>query len=188
MAVKNLPAVQETQVKSLGLGKIPWRREWQPTPVFLPGKSHGQRSLVDYSPWGRRESGTFPVKRWQQIFSASRVMWSLLHLFNSSSHKERAMATHSSVLAWRIPGTGEPGGLPSMGSHRVRHDWSNLAAAVAAVATICKLTGTACVPRRCYLSPKFVFGPSPIVRWPRITVAPWKIISISVPRASDPTN
>ena len=39
------------------------------------------------------------------------------------------MATHSSVLAWRIPGTGEPGGLPSMGSHRVRHDCSDLAAA-----------------------------------------------------------
>ena len=39
------------------------------------------------------------------------------------------MATHSSVLAWRIPGTGEPGGLPSMGSYRVRHDWSDLAAA-----------------------------------------------------------
>ena len=39
------------------------------------------------------------------------------------------MATHSSVLAWRIPGTGEPGGLPSMGSHRVGHDWSDLAAA-----------------------------------------------------------
>ena len=41
---------------------------------------------------------------------------------------EKEMATHSSVLAWRIPGTGEPGGLPSMGSHRVRHDWSDLAA------------------------------------------------------------
>ena len=41
------------------------------------------------------------------------------------------MATHSSVLAWRIPGTGEPGGLPSMGSHRVRHDWSDSAAAAA---------------------------------------------------------
>jgi len=36
--------------------KIPWRREWQPTPVFLPGKSHGQRSLVGYSPWGHKES------------------------------------------------------------------------------------------------------------------------------------
>ena len=41
------------------------------------------------------------------------------------------MATHSSVLAWRIPGMEEPGGLPSMGSHRVGHDWSNLAAAAA---------------------------------------------------------
>ena len=43
---------------------------------------------------------------------------------------EKEMATHSGVLAWRIPGTGEPGGLPSMGSHRVGHDWSDLAAAV----------------------------------------------------------
>ena len=42
---------------------------------------------------------------------------------------EKEMATHSSVLAWRIPGTGDPGGLPSMGSHRVGHDWSDLAAA-----------------------------------------------------------
>ena len=42
------------------------------------------------------------------------------------------MATHSSVLAWRIPGMEEPGGLPSMGSHRVGHDWSDLAAAAAA--------------------------------------------------------
>ena len=44
---------------------------------------------------------------------------------------EKEMATHSSVLAWRIPGTAEPGGLPSMGSHRVRHDWRDLAAAAA---------------------------------------------------------
>ena len=38
------------------VGKIPWRREWLPTPVFLPGESHGQRSLVDYSPWNCTES------------------------------------------------------------------------------------------------------------------------------------
>ena len=44
---------------------------------------------------------------------------------------EKEMATHSSVLAWRIPGTWEPGGLPSMGSHRVGHDWCNLTAAAA---------------------------------------------------------
>ena len=53
--VKNLPAVQETQVQLL-VRKIPWRRKWQPTPVFLPGESHGQRSLVGYSPWNHKES------------------------------------------------------------------------------------------------------------------------------------
>ena len=47
--VKNWPAMQETEMPSLGQ-KIPWRRKWKPTPVFLPGKSHGQRSLVGYSP------------------------------------------------------------------------------------------------------------------------------------------
>ena len=49
---------------------------------------------------------------------------------------KKAMAPHSSTLAWRIPGTGEPGGLPSMGLHRVGHDWSDLAAAVAAIPII----------------------------------------------------
>ena len=53
--VKNLPAMQETQVLSLSR-KIPWRRKWQPTPVFLPGEFHGQRSLEDYSPEGSKES------------------------------------------------------------------------------------------------------------------------------------
>ena len=51
------------------------------------------------------------------------------------------MTTHSSVLAWRIPGTEEPGGLPSMGSHRVRHDWSDSAAAAAAAAAARDLAG-----------------------------------------------
>ena len=46
---------------------------------------------------------------------------------------EEEMATHSRDLAWRIPGTGEPGGLPSLGSHRVGHDWSDLAAAAAGI-------------------------------------------------------
>ena len=41
-----------------GLGRFPWRRAWQPTPVFLPGEFHGQRTLVDCSPWGRKESDT----------------------------------------------------------------------------------------------------------------------------------
>ena len=55
--VKNLPAVQEMQRHRLDpwVRKIPWRRKWQPTPVFLPGESHGQRSLEGYSSWGHKE-------------------------------------------------------------------------------------------------------------------------------------
>ena len=52
--------------------------------------------------------------------------------FTFHFHALKEMATHSSVLAWRVPGMGEPGGLPSMGSHRVGHDWSDLAAVAAA--------------------------------------------------------
>ena len=55
--VKNLPEVWETQVRSLGR-EILWRRRWQPTPGLLPGKTHGQRSLAGYSPWGCKESDT----------------------------------------------------------------------------------------------------------------------------------
>ena len=51
--VKNLSAMWETRVR-----KVPWRREWQPTSVFLPGKFHGQRSLEGYSPWDRKELDT----------------------------------------------------------------------------------------------------------------------------------
>ena len=53
--VKRLSTMRETQVQALGW-EDPQRRKWQPTPGLLPGKSHGQRSLVDYSPWGRKES------------------------------------------------------------------------------------------------------------------------------------
>ena len=61
--VKNLPAMQEAQVRFLGQetqekGLPSWRREWQCPLVFLPGKSHRQRSLMGYSPWGRKESDT----------------------------------------------------------------------------------------------------------------------------------
>ena len=83
------------------------RRRWHPTLVLLPGKSHGQRSLVGCSPWGRKESDT--TER--------------LHFHFHALEKE--MATHFSVLAWRIPGTG----ILSLGSHRVGHDRSDLAAA-----------------------------------------------------------
>ena len=55
--VKRLPTTRETQFDNW-VGKIPWRRKWQPTPVFMPGKSHGPRSLVGYSLWGHKESDT----------------------------------------------------------------------------------------------------------------------------------
>ena len=51
------------------VGKIPWRRKWEPTPVFLPGEFHGQRSLVGYSPWGCKESDTterLNTQAWEQ--------------------------------------------------------------------------------------------------------------------------
>ena len=69
-----------------GYVAIGWRRRWHPTPVLLPGKSHGQRILVDCSLWGREESDT-----------TERLHFHAL---------EKDMATHSSVLVWRIPGTG----------------------------------------------------------------------------------
>ena len=60
-AIAEEPACPCRRGKRRGLnpwvGKIPWRRKWQPTPVFLPGESHGQRSLAGYSPWGGKESG-----------------------------------------------------------------------------------------------------------------------------------
>ena len=55
--VKNPLAMQETWVQSLGR-EDPWRGEWTPTPVFLPGEFHGQRSLAGYGPWGHRELDT----------------------------------------------------------------------------------------------------------------------------------
>ena len=81
--LKHLPPVQETQVQSLGSiagsGRPTWRMKWQPTPVFLPGESHGRRSLVGYSPRGQRvghdwvtslslsrsSSGSSPFRRWR---------------------------------------------------------------------------------------------------------------------------
>ena len=61
LVVKNSPA-NAGDIRDAGsipgLGRSPWRRAWQPNPIFLPGESHGQRSLAGYSPWGRKESDT----------------------------------------------------------------------------------------------------------------------------------
>ena len=61
--IKNLPASAGDKRRRFDpwVGKVPWRRKWQPTPVFLPGESHGQRSLAVYSLWGHRESDTTEV-------------------------------------------------------------------------------------------------------------------------------
>ena len=74
MVKQNLPAMQETWVESLS-EKDPWRREWQPTPVFWPREFHGQRSLEGYSPWDRKESDT--TERPTLSFSSLwQVYWS----------------------------------------------------------------------------------------------------------------
>ena len=88
------------------------RKQWHRTPVLLPGKSHGRRA-------------------WWAVVHGVTKSWTRLSDFTFTFHfhtLEKEMATHSGVLAWRIPGTGEPGGLPSMGSHRVGHNWSDSAA------------------------------------------------------------
>ena len=129
-------------------------RQWHPTPVLLSGKSHGWRSLVGCSPWGRQEldmteqlhfhfslscigeGNGNPLqcscletprdgRAWWVAVHGVGENWTRLSNFPFTFHfhaLEKEMATHSSVLAWRIPETGEPGGLLSMGSHRVGHD------------------------------------------------------------------
>ena len=91
------------------------RRQWHPTPVLLPGKSHGWRSLVGCSPWGRWGSD----------------MTERLHFHFSLSCIEEGNGNPLQCSCLENPRDGEPGGLPSMGLHRVGHDWSDSAAAVA---------------------------------------------------------
>ena len=91
----------QTQLKRLSMHYR--RRHWHPTPVLLPGKSHGWRSLVGC---------IHGVSKSQTRLSDFTFTFHVLAL-------EKEMATHSSVLAWRILEREEPGGLPSMGSHRV---------------------------------------------------------------------
>ena len=82
------------------------RRQWHPTPVLLPGKS------MDGGAWWAPVHGVAKSRTRLSDFTFTFYFRAL----------EKEMAAHSSILAWRIPGMGEPGGLPSMGSHRVRHD------------------------------------------------------------------
>ena len=100
------------------------RRQWHPTPVLLPGKSHGWRSLVGCSPW---DLGS---RRVEHDWATSLSLFTLMH--RRRKWQPIPMSLHGESQGW------EPGGLPSMGSHRVGHDWSDLAAAAAAAAHIMK--------------------------------------------------
>ena len=132
---------------------MPWRRKWQPTPVFLPGEFRGRESLAGYRPWGGKESDTTAETQqqqqsqvgegngtplqysclenpmdggaWQVAVHGVTKSQTRLSDFTFTFHfhaLEKEMATHSSVLARRIPGTREPGGLQTMGWQRVGHD------------------------------------------------------------------
>ena len=100
----------------LGLGRPPLRMAWQLTPGFLLGESPTGRGAWRAVVHGAAGSDT--AERTARAERMCRVTC-LQGLFSLLGE---AMATHFGVLAWRIPGTGEPGGLPSMGSHRVGHD------------------------------------------------------------------
>ena len=106
--------------------------------------SERKKNLKDHVLYGSWEGNGTPLQysclenpmdvgAWWAAVQGVTKSWTPLNAFPFTFHfhgLEKEMATHSSVLVWRIPGTGEPGGLPSMGSHRVGHDWSDLAVAV----------------------------------------------------------
>ena len=108
---------KEMMVKRGEFSRRLWRRQWHPTPVLLPGESQGGGA------WEAAVHGVARSQTWLSDFT-----------FTFHCHAlEKQLATHSSVLAWRIAWREEPGGLPSMGLHRVGHDWSNLTAAARCV-------------------------------------------------------
>ena len=120
-----------------GLGWSPGWREWLPTPVFWPGEFHEQRRLAGYSTWGSKESDmtfTFMTVLGQRVTKKVSLMAQMgknlpvmqetwVQSLGQGDPLEKGMATNPSILAWRISCSEEPGGLQSMGSRRVRHDW-----------------------------------------------------------------
>ena len=124
----------KTHGSHLWVGKISWRKKQQPTPVFLPGKSHGQRSLVGYSPWGHKESQMWLSKSttlYMKVVLGGTVVDNLpamqdiqTHVFHPwiAKFPRRREWQPTPLLAWKIPRTGETGRLQSLGSQRVRHD------------------------------------------------------------------
>ena len=128
------------------VGKIPLRRKQLPTPVFLPGEFHGQRSLTDYSPWGCKEwtwlshfhslthSGIISnpddlsywrLPRWlssKECLPMQEMQETWVQSLGREDSLEEEMASRSSILVWKVPRTQEWGGLQSMRSQRVGHN------------------------------------------------------------------
>ena len=89
-AVQNLPAMQER----CRFGKIPWRRKWQPTPAFLPEKSHGWRSLAGYCPWGVQRSRTLLSD------SSSNILYYLLLVADIFAASESTIKKRKKRIGW----------------------------------------------------------------------------------------
>ena len=112
---------------------MPWGN-WIQVPELPKPKSPPAHALQQEKPPPRWEAHALWLEK--SPCTTTKTQCSHKEISRTKDQKvsvvEKETATHSSVLAWRIPGTGKPGGLPSLGSHRVGLDWSNLAAAAAA--------------------------------------------------------
>ena len=128
--IKCLLAMRQTQVRFL-VRKIPWRRKWQSTPALLPGKSHGRRSLIGYSPWGRKESDTTERLHFtslhfvlQQPISRVLPLGNIYWFINSCS----ISLAHCSALGPKVR-MGKDSGVRGRGNPALLHSWfSNLRA------------------------------------------------------------
>ena len=160
--VKNPPAMRESWVQSLGLEDplekgmathssiLAWRPPWTKKPgrllstgsqrvrhnwVIFISLTYIHSFLDSFAIHAITEYWEFPVLHrgsLSVIYFINSNVYMSIPIYHPFSTLEKEMATHSSVLAWRIPGMAEPSGLLSMGSHRVGHDWSDLAAVAAA--------------------------------------------------------
>ena len=134
--VKHLPAVRETQVRSLGW-EDPLEKEMATHTSTRTWKIPWTEELVGYSPWGRKELDM--TEQLHFHFLKSQVALVIKNPLPVQERKElrvpslgqedpleEGMVTHSSILAWRIPRTEEPGGLQSMVLQRLRHDLAHM--------------------------------------------------------------
>ena len=106
--------------------------------LHFPNDQYMEKAMATHSSTLGLENPMDRGDWWAAVHGVARNQtWLSDFTFTFPFHAlEKEMATHSSILAWRIPGMGEPGGLLSVGLHRVGHDWSNLAAAAAAMTNI----------------------------------------------------